>query len=60
MIDNMSARMDEMNWIRCRKCGHKLMRILNNPSAPQEAVFEMKCHSCKTINLWKGLIIDKK
>ena len=37
-------------WIRCVYCGHKLGRIVEYPSN-NDCIVELKCHSCKTINL---------
>lgn len=36
----------EDRWIRCKGCGHKLMKLLR----PSKGEVEIKCHSCKTIN----------
>lgn len=35
------------NWIRCKGCGHKLMRLIDVGTAR----VEIKCHSCKEINI---------
>lgn len=40
------ARIDEQAWIRCGNCSHKLGKMI----AVGDAVIEIKCHSCKTIN----------
>lgn len=34
------------DWIRCKYCGHKLMRVVDKSLAR----IETKCHSCKAIN----------
>ena len=34
------------SWIRCKYCGHKLMRVVDSSLAR----IETKCHSCKAIN----------
>lgn len=44
------ARIDNDGWIRCVYCGHKLGRIIKYPSK-DDCIVELKCHSCKTINL---------
>lgn len=33
-------------WIRCPKCGHKLMKVLGTTS---NTFVEIKCSSCKAI-----------
>lgn len=33
-------------WIRCPKCGHKLMKVLGTTS---NTLIEIKCSSCKAI-----------
>ena len=33
-------------WVRCPKCGHKLMRVLDIKS---NTLIEIKCSSCKAI-----------
>lgn len=33
-------------WIRCKKCGHKLLKIVDEGGVH----IETKCHSCKAIN----------
>lgn len=43
-------------WVRCRKCKHKLFRITTQmpPKVVGESLqilgIEVKCHSCKEIN----------
>ena len=44
------ARIDNANWIRCVYCGHKLGKIVAYPGGG-DCIVELKCHSCKTINL---------
>ncbi|WP_026664818.1 hypothetical protein [Butyrivibrio sp. FC2001] len=39
-------RIDEKNWARCRRCGHKLYEI-----AGENGDIRIKCHSCKLINV---------
>lgn len=48
----MKSRIDESNWIRCGKCSHKLARIAVVGDGATGVALEMKCHSCKTINVW--------
>jgi len=38
------------NWLRCVTCGHKLGKILRAEEG-EGSLIEIKCHSCKTINL---------
>ncbi|SCY69710.1 hypothetical protein SAMN02910292_02552 [Lachnospiraceae bacterium XBB2008] len=47
----MDARIDENNWIRCGCCGHKLARIVDMGSDEPSLILEIKCHSCKGIQL---------
>ena len=35
-------------WVVCGKCGHKLGRVVGSQSPNG---IEIKCHSCKTINI---------
>lgn len=48
-------------WILCAKCGHKLARVMcgiaTHNSSPQRhsgAIIELKCHSCKALNIYGG------
>lgn len=50
----MRARIDENNWIRCGRCGHKLGRASGDGVNHPAPVVEIKCHSCKEINNWYG------
>lgn len=56
MLTN-KARIDENNWMRCGKCSHKLMKVIGGGSFPK---IEIKCHSCKTINVWEVQDIAQK
>ena len=38
-------RIDESNWARCGRCGHKLYELLG-----ENGQLRIKCHSCKSIN----------
>lgn len=40
---------NESKWARCRRCGHKLYRVL--PGGCGQSTIEIKCSSCKTMNL---------
>lgn len=44
------TRQPEFNWIRCKGCGHKLMRVITAKGTETEVRLEIKCHSCKTLN----------
>lgn len=47
----MQVRVDENNWCRCGKCGHKLGRLVGKwQDARYMPAVEIKCHSCKSIN----------
>ena len=55
------ARIDENKWCRCGKCGHKLFKTdINDLSdknvgmAADVLKIEIKCHSCKVINVLMG------
>lgn len=48
-------------WILCAKCGHKLARVLCDikshnatPSSRSGVIIELKCHSCKALNIYGG------
>ena len=52
-------RIDEAGWARCGECGHKLFKtnVLKDSYGEvkfhhnlRNIGFELKCHSCKTIN----------
>lgn len=47
----VKPRIDEQNWCRCGACSHKLFRITDN--SKQMPDIEIKCHSCKAINIIK-------
>lgn len=37
-------------WVRCECCGHKLMKVVDLCDTCGGKL-EIKCHSCKSINL---------
>ena len=46
-------------WIICGKCGHKLARVTGDlssitPNSPplSRAIIELKCQSCKALNIY--------
>ena len=48
-------------WILCAKCGHKLARVIGDkssitphPASRSGAIIELKCHSCKALNIYGG------
>lgn len=52
----MTAKIDN-EWCRCGKCGHKLFKIIWFGAG----MLEIKCSSCKTINVvWKDESEDKE
>lgn len=48
----MRSRVDEQNWIRCGKCGHKLGKVVKAGLCDIAPIVEIKCHSCKSLNVW--------
>ena len=48
----VKSKIDENNWIRCGRCGHKLGKIVGVGSCDPAPAIEMKCHSCKELNVW--------
>ena len=44
------AIVDKNNWIRCVNCGHKLGKVVKYEEK-KGCLVEIKCHSCKTINI---------
>lgn len=44
------ARVDKNKWIRCVGCGHKLGKVIEH-EGKEICLVEIKCHSCKTVNL---------
>lgn len=48
-------------WIICGKCGHKLARVIGDKSSitpnstlGSRAIIELKCQSCKALNIYRG------
>lgn len=48
-------------WIICGKCGHKLGRVIGDKSSitpnstlGSRAIIELKCQSCKALNIYGG------
>ena len=39
----------EIKWIRCKKCGHKLLKVVDVKE--NSKTIEIKCSSCKTISV---------
>lgn len=48
-----AAAMDSAEWLRCRGCSHRLMKITRDGLKPR-SVLEVKCNSCKTLNYLIG------
>jgi len=42
------------SWCRCGRCGHKLFKILDKKVFGELPFIEVKCHSCKEINVVGG------
>lgn len=38
---------NNMQWVKCPQCGHKLFKVIELKGGNIQ--FEHKCHSCKTI-----------
>jgi len=49
-----TAKLGRDNWIRCGKCGHKLGIVTGSGSGTSSKI-EIKCHSCKELNLFSFL-----
>ena len=49
-MDTLKKSPHKDNWLRCVNCGHKLGKIIRAEEGKGSLV-EIKCHSCKTINL---------
>ena len=50
------ARIDRESWARCGKCGHKLFKV----DSLGDSRLEIKCHSCKSINVFDGKNTEKE
>lgn len=50
-MQNSQVKNEKANvkWIRCKNCGHKLMKVLNEQQS--STVIEIKCSSCKAITV---------
>ena len=51
MQETKNRNADE--WVRCKKCGHKLFKVISRETSDKRVVMEVKCHSCKEINIIK-------
>lgn len=61
MRERYQSMMTADGWIICGKCGRKLARLLCGINSTQQqpvgrsgAIIELKCHSCKSLNLFGG------
>lgn len=54
----IKARIDEKSWLRCGKCSHKLGKLAKDSLA--NIRIEIKCHSCKAINVIDFTSLEKK
>lgn len=51
--DNNNKDNNKYVWVTCCKCGHKLLRVLNADGYTNKGImFEIKCSSCKSINIF--------
>ena len=48
--EKRNTSMSKDKWVRCAACGHKL-GFVRKPARKNDCCVEIKCHSCKTINL---------
>lgn len=46
------ATVNSENWVRCKRCGHKMMRVISAGVCDPAPTVEIKCSSCKTLNVW--------
>lgn len=49
MANNTNEKLNTNNWIRCKNCGHKLMRVID--AKDNTTKVEIKCSSCKAITI---------
>lgn len=61
MQEKYQSMITSDGWIICAKCGRKLAKVLcginstqQQPVGRSEAIIELKCHSCKSLNLFGG------
>lgn len=52
-------KIDNNKWARCGECNHKLFKLKDDLSFTELQVLknlgiEIKCHSCKNINIFIG------
>lgn len=63
---NVNARIDEQSWLRCGKCSHKLGKLEKSDNvnvrigSDTNIRIEIKCHSCKAINIIDFTSLTKK
>lgn len=58
---NVNARIDEQSWLRCGKCSHKLGKLEKSDAESSTNIrIEIKCHSCKAINIIDFTSLEKK
>ena len=57
----MTKAMVNGDWGLCGKCRHKLFKIIDRGSIVilEDAKIEIKCHSCKELNVIDLKILDK-
>lgn len=61
MQEQYQSMITSDGWIICAKCGRKLAKVLCGINSTQQqpvgrsgAIIELKCHSCKSLNLFGG------
>ena len=61
MQEKYQSMITSDGWIICAKCGRRLARLLCGTNSTQqqsvgrsESIIELKCHSCKSLNLFGG------
>ena len=51
MTESKIIKINNCEWCVCGKCNHKLARVVSVGDRNHPPIFEIKCHSCKEINL---------
>lgn len=47
---NKQVKAGKDGWVRCSNCGHKLGKVLL-ATTEGNCIVEIKCHSCKALNI---------
>lgn len=61
MQEQYQSMITAEGWVICAKCGRKLARVIDykssitpNSTLGSRAIIEIKCHSCKALNIYGG------